>query len=74
MRGGAGLVRGHTEELRGGEALPHPVRQTLVHLRPAGLLERVDEAEVIKDAKTAGLQLMNRTTQLPFQYLLVFGK
>jgi len=38
------------------------------------LVERVDEAEVIKDAKTAGLQLMNRTTQLPFQYLLVFGK
>jgi len=38
------------------------------------LVERVDEAEVVKDASTAGLQLMNRTTQLPFQYLLVFGK
>jgi ubiquinone/menaquinone biosynthesis C-methylase UbiE len=36
--------------------------------------ERVDEAEVIKDANAAGLQLLNRTTQLPFQYLLVFGK
>ena len=38
------------------------------------LVERVDEAEVIKDAKAAGLQLINRTTQLPFQYLLIFGK
>jgi ubiquinone/menaquinone biosynthesis C-methylase UbiE len=38
------------------------------------LVERVDQAEVIKDAKAAGLQLMNRTTQLPFQYLLIFGK
>jgi ubiquinone/menaquinone biosynthesis C-methylase UbiE len=37
-------------------------------LGPGGLDERVDEAEVVKDAKTAGLQLMNRTTQLPFQY------
>ena len=38
------------------------------------LVERVDEAEVIKDAKASGLQLINRTTQLPFQYLLIFGK
>ena len=36
-------------------------------------LERVDEAEVIEDAQAAGLRLMNRT-QLPFQYLLIFGK
>jgi predicted methyltransferase len=36
--------------------------------------ERVDEAEVVKDAKAAGLQLINRTTPLPFQYLLIFGK
>ena len=36
--------------------------------------ERVDEAEVIKDAKAAELRLINRTTPLPFQYLLIFGK
>ena len=38
------------------------------------MVERVDEAEVIKDAEAAGLRLINRTTPLPFQYLLVFGK
>jgi predicted methyltransferase len=36
--------------------------------------ERVDEAEVIKDAKEAGLRLISRATPLPFQYLLIFGK
>ncbi|HEU5107259.1 MAG TPA: class I SAM-dependent methyltransferase [Micromonosporaceae bacterium] len=36
--------------------------------------ERVDEAEVVKDAEAAGLQVINRTTPLPFQYLLIFGK
>jgi ubiquinone/menaquinone biosynthesis C-methylase UbiE len=36
--------------------------------------ERVDEAEVIEDAKEAGLQLISRATPLPFQYLLIFGK
>jgi ubiquinone/menaquinone biosynthesis C-methylase UbiE len=40
---------------------------------PDTLEERVDEAVVIKDAEQAGLRLINRTTQLPFQYLLVFG-
>ena len=34
--------------------------------------ERVDEAVVIKDAEQAGLRLINRTTPLPFQYLLIF--
>jgi SAM-dependent methyltransferase len=38
------------------------------------LVERVDEAEVIKDAEAAGLRLIHRTTPLPFQYLLVFGR
>jgi ubiquinone/menaquinone biosynthesis C-methylase UbiE len=36
--------------------------------------ERVEEAVVIKDATAAGLRLITRTTALPFQYLLVFGK
>jgi predicted methyltransferase len=41
---------------------------------PDTLEERVDEAVVIKDAQAAGLRLVNRTTPLPFQYLLVFGQ
>jgi ubiquinone/menaquinone biosynthesis C-methylase UbiE len=36
--------------------------------------ERVDEAVVIKDAEQAQLRLINRTTPLPFQYLLIFGR
>jgi ubiquinone/menaquinone biosynthesis C-methylase UbiE len=36
--------------------------------------ERVDEAVVIKDAEQAQLRLISRTTPLPFQYLLIFGK
>ncbi len=35
--------------------------------------ERVDEAVVIKDAEAAGLRLIDRSTALPFQYLLIFG-
>jgi ubiquinone/menaquinone biosynthesis C-methylase UbiE len=41
---------------------------------PDTLEERVDEEVVIKDAKQAGLRLINRNTPLPFQYLLVFGR
>jgi ubiquinone/menaquinone biosynthesis C-methylase UbiE len=37
------------------------------------LEDRVDEEVVIKDAQSAGLRLINRTTPLAFQYLLVFG-
>jgi ubiquinone/menaquinone biosynthesis C-methylase UbiE len=39
---------------------------------PDTLEERVDEAVVIKDAEAAGLRLVDRTTPLPFQYLLIF--
>jgi len=41
---------------------------------PDPLDERVDEAEVVKDATAAGLRVINRTTPLLFQYLLIFGK
>jgi predicted methyltransferase len=37
------------------------------------LEERVDPAEVMKDAEAAGLRLIKRDTPLPFQFLLVFG-
>jgi ubiquinone/menaquinone biosynthesis C-methylase UbiE len=36
--------------------------------------ERVDEARVIEEAKSAGLILLRKETFLPFQYFLVFGK
>ena len=36
--------------------------------------ERVDEARVIEEAKSAGLELLRKETFLPFQYFLVFGR
>jgi ubiquinone/menaquinone biosynthesis C-methylase UbiE len=36
--------------------------------------ERVDEARVIEEAKSAGLTLLRKETFLPFQYFLVFGR
>lgn len=36
--------------------------------------ERVDEAQVIEEARQAGLRLLRRETFLPFQYFLIFGR
>jgi ubiquinone/menaquinone biosynthesis C-methylase UbiE len=36
--------------------------------------ERIEPAEIVRDAEEAGLRLMAHETFLPFQYLLVFGR
>jgi ubiquinone/menaquinone biosynthesis C-methylase UbiE len=62
------------------EALTPSGRLGIVDFNKAGwgpgppLDERIDEADVVKDAIAAGLRLVSRETFLPYQYLLVFGR